>query len=36
MATALIHRGWWMTGATLSAFHPDLLPAELPTWRELL
>lgn len=35
MARALIHRGWWMTGATLSAFHPDLLPADLPTWREL-
>lgn len=35
MAAALIHRGWWMTGATLSAFHPDLLPAQLPSWREL-
>jgi NTE family protein len=35
MATALIHRGWWLTGATLSAYHPDLLPAELPGWRDL-
>jgi len=35
MAEALIHRGWWMTGATLSAYHPDLLPADLPTWRDL-
>jgi NTE family protein len=35
MAAALIHRGWWMTGATLSAFHPDLLPSELPAWRDL-
>lgn len=35
MAAALIHRGWWMAGATLSAYHPDLLPADLPTWREL-
>ncbi|HEY2714860.1 MAG TPA: patatin-like phospholipase family protein [Solirubrobacterales bacterium] len=35
MAAALIHRGWWMTGATLSAYHPDLLPADLPGWREL-
>jgi NTE family protein len=35
MAEALIHRGWWMTGATLSAYHPDLLPLDLPTWRDL-
>jgi len=29
----LVHRGWWLTGATLSAYHPELLdiPA-LPTW----
>lgn len=35
MAAALIHRGWWMAGATLSAFHPDLLPADPPAWRDL-
>ena len=35
MARALIHRGWWMAGATLSAYHPDLLPADLPLWRDL-
>lgn len=31
----LIHRGWWLTGATLSRFHRELLPATLPTWRAL-
>jgi hypothetical protein len=30
----LIHRGWWLTGATLSSFHRSLLGA-LPTWRPL-
>ncbi len=35
MAAALIHRGWWLTGATLAAYHPDLLPADLPTWSDL-
>jgi NTE family protein len=35
MAAALIHRGWWLTGATLSAYHPDLLQAPLPTWGDL-
>lgn len=35
MAAALIHRGWWLAGATLAAFHPDLLPPDLPAWREL-
>ena len=31
----LIHRGWWLTGATLSQYHRDLLPAALPVWRSL-
>jgi len=31
----LIYRGWWLAGATLSAYHRDQLPAELPTWRAL-
>ncbi len=35
VAEALIHRGWWLTGATMSAFQSDLLPAELPVWRDL-
>ena len=26
----LMHRGWWLTGATLSQYHRELLPAELP------
>ena len=32
---ALIHRGWWLAGTTLSKFHPDLLPSDPPAWREL-
>lgn len=35
VAEALIHRGWWLAGATMSAFQADLLPADLPIWREL-
>jgi NTE family protein len=35
MAEALIHRGWWLAGATMSTFHADLLPAEMPVWRDL-
>ena len=31
----LIYRGWWLTGATLSRYHRDLLPAALPAWRAL-
>jgi NTE family protein len=31
----LIYRGWWLTGATLSRYHRELLPAELPAWRAL-
>jgi NTE family protein len=27
----LMYRGWWLTGATLSQYHRDLLPAELPS-----
>jgi len=28
----LIYRGWWLTGATLSRYHRELLPAKLPAW----
>jgi len=35
VAEALVHRGWWLAGATLSKFHSELLPAELPHWRDL-
>jgi NTE family protein len=27
----LLYRGWWLTGATLSQYHRDVLPAELPS-----
>lgn len=29
---ALVHAGWWLTGATLTRYHPDLLD-EIPTYR---
>jgi NTE family protein len=28
----LIRRGWWLAGATLCAYHRELLPEEVPTW----
>jgi NTE family protein len=31
----LVHRGWWLAGATLSKYHRDLLPRALPSWRPL-
>jgi NTE family protein len=31
----LVYRGWWLAGATLSRYHRELLPAELPAWRPL-
>ena len=31
----LIYRGWWLTGATLSAYHREQLPEQLPKWRPL-
>ena len=31
----LLYRGWWLTGATLSRYHRELLPAALPAWRTL-
>jgi NTE family protein len=31
----LIYRGWWLSGATLSAYHRSELPADLPQWRSL-
>ena len=33
VAVRLVHRGWWLTGATLSAFHRDVLGPTLPEWR---
>lgn len=29
----LMRRGWWLAGATLSEYHPELVP-KLPTWSE--
>lgn len=31
----LVYRGWWLAGATLTAYHRDVLPDVLPSWREL-
>jgi NTE family protein len=31
----LIYRGWWLSGATLSAYHRKELPSELPRWRAM-
>jgi NTE family protein len=35
MCRKVIYRTWWLTGAVLSRFHRELLPAELPIWDEL-
>ncbi|MGW3990631.1 patatin-like phospholipase family protein [Streptomyces sp. NPDC004830] len=29
LCRALVHRGWWLGGAALAAFHPELLPDDL-------
>jgi hypothetical protein len=31
----LLYRGWWLSGATLSAYHRSELPENLPVWRPL-
>lgn len=31
----LLYAGWWLTGATLSRYHPDVLADGLPTWQPL-
>lgn len=31
----LLYRGWWLTGATLTAYHRAVLPPSLPEWRPL-
>jgi NTE family protein len=31
----LVYRGWWLTGASLTTYHRQLLPAQLPDWRPL-
>jgi hypothetical protein len=34
-ARDLLYRGWWLTGATLATYHPDLVPEPYPPWRSL-
>ncbi|MGX1563554.1 patatin-like phospholipase family protein [Streptomyces sp. NPDC055506] len=29
LCRALVHRGWWLGGAALATYHPELLPADL-------
>lgn len=31
----LLYAGWWLTGATLSRYHPDIFANGLPTWKAL-
>jgi NTE family protein len=36
-ARELVYRGWWLTGAALSKFHPDLVPpGAAPVWQRLV
>lgn len=30
---ALVHQGWWLTGACISRYHRELIDGPLPTWR---
>ena len=30
----LVRLGWWMTGAAISKYHPDLLRGRLPEWED--
>jgi NTE family protein len=32
LCSRLIYAGWWLTGATLSRYHREVLPDTLPTW----
>jgi NTE family protein len=32
----LVYAGWWLTGASLTRYHPDLLGDRLPTWKDPL
>ena len=29
----LIYQGWWLTGASIATYHPDLLSGTMPEWR---
>jgi hypothetical protein len=35
LCSKLVYAGWWLTGATLTRYHPELLAGDLPRWREL-
>jgi len=35
LCVRLVQRGWWLTGATLSSYHRDVLGPTLPAWRPL-
>jgi NTE family protein len=35
LCSRLVYAGWWLTGATLTRYHPDVLPGEMPTWTPL-
>lgn len=32
--SALVRAGWWLAGATLATYHPDVLPGPPPAWAE--
>ncbi|MEU7718692.1 patatin-like phospholipase family protein [Streptomyces tibetensis] len=33
LCRALVHRGWWLGGAALAAYHPELLPDDVSSLR---
>ncbi|MFC9681574.1 patatin-like phospholipase family protein [Streptomyces sp. NPDC056948] len=33
LCRALVHRGWWLGGAALATYHPELLPSDLTALR---
>jgi hypothetical protein len=35
LVEALLYLGWWLCGAALAAYHRELLPDHLPSWRPL-
>lgn len=35
LCSRLVYAGWWLTGATLTRYHPDVLPGAIPTWSPL-
>lgn len=35
LSRRLLYAGWWLTGANLATYYRDVLPQDLPAWREL-